>query len=267
MPVAAGLYFHLAQDGVVETPPIVLLHGVGGMHLLWPPQIRRLPGYRIFTLDLPGHGKSALGGGLQTIDSYAEKVLAWMEAVHLPRAVFIGHCMGSAVALTLGIQHSAHVLGLGLLSASPCFNFPPDLLSDAVGSATFYKAIASLVALSFASSAPADLVELITNRLSEARPSVFYGDLVACERFNCTEHLANLRLPTLILCGAEDHLTPLRYSQLMARAIPGAMLEVIPQSGHMLIVEQPEVVAKFLEIFLRKIPYHAGEVNWYVSGD
>ena len=267
MPLAAGLYFHLAAGGAVETPPVVLLHGIGGMHLLWSPQIRRLPGYRTYALDLPGHGKSAQGGGVQTIESYAEQILSWMEAVHLPRAVIVGHSMGGAVALALGIRHPECVLGLGLLSTASHFSFPPDLLADAATPTTFYKAIMSLVSWSFGSASSKELLEQVTNRLSEARQSVFYGDLLACERFDCTERLAGIRLPVLILCGAEDHLTPPRSSQLMTRAIPGAILEVIPQSGHMLIVEQPTEVANHLTAFIKRIPYPAGEVNWYVSGD
>lgn len=267
MPLAAGLYFHLPVGGAVERPPVVLLHGIGGMHLLWSPQIRRLPGYRIYTLDLPGHGKSAQGGGAQTIESYAEKIFSWMEAIHLPRAVFVGHGMGGAIALSLGIRHPECVLGLGLLSTASRFSFPPELLADAATPATFYKAVMNLVSWSFGSATPKELVEQVANRLSETRQSVLYGDLLACERFDCTERLADIRLPVLILCGAEDRLTPLRASQLMARAIPGAILEIIPQSGHMLIMEQPEQVANFLIAFLKCIPYHAGEVSWYVSGD
>lgn len=267
MPLAADLYFHLAQDEVVETPPVVLIHGAGGMHLFWPPQIRRLPGYRIFALDLPGHGKSAQGGGLQTIESYAEQVIAWMEALKLHRAVFVGHSMGGAVALTLGIQFTERVLGLGLLSTGVRLNMHPELLASAANPTTFYKAVENLVSWSFGSTVPEHLVELAANRLKEVRPSVLYGDLLACERFDCTDQLADIRLPTLILCGTEDQMTPLRYSQLMARVIPGAILDEVPQAGHMVMLEKPDVVAQSLADFLKHIPYHAGEVNQYVSGN
>jgi len=267
MPSAGGLYFHLVQDGVVETPPVVLIHGAGGMHLFWPPQIRRIPGYRVFALDLPGHGKSDQGGGLQTVDSYAEQVLAWMEAVHLHRAVFVGHSMGGAVALTLGIQHTERVLGLGLLSTGVRLTIPPDLLSGAANPTTFYRAVKGLVSWSFGSCVPEHLIEQAASRLSEVRPSVLYGDLLACDRFDCTEYLANIRIPTLIMCGTEDRMTPLRYAQLMARVIPEAILEEIPQAGHMLMLEQPDIVAKSLVDFLNHIPYHAGEVNLHVPGN
>ena len=201
MPLAAGIYYYFTQAGFFESPPIVLLHGAGGMHLFWPPQIRRMQGCRVFTLDLPGHGKSDRGGGLQTIDAYADQVLGWMEAVQLHRAVFVGHSMGGAVALTLGIKHPERVLGLGLFSTGARLNIPPDLITDAASPTTFHKAVDSLVSLSFGSSAPERLIELAANRMREVRSSVLHGDLLACAQFDCTEQLTGIQAPALILCG------------------------------------------------------------------
>jgi pimeloyl-ACP methyl ester carboxylesterase len=267
MPLASGLYFHLSQDGVVETPPVVLLHGVGGMHLFWPPQIRRLPGYRVFALDLPGHGKSNHGGGLQTVEAYAQQIVAWMETVDLHRAVFVGHSMGGAIALNLSTKFPEHVLGLGLFSSGVRLNIPHDILADASSTTTFYKSIESLVSWSFGSSVSEQLLEVTASRFREVRPSVLCGDLIASEQFDCNERLAEIRLPALVLCGEEDRIAPLRYSQLLARIIPGAILQIIPQAGHMVMLEQPDLVAKSLVAFLEKIPYHAGEVNSHVPGN
>jgi pimeloyl-ACP methyl ester carboxylesterase len=267
MPLASGLYYHLSQDGVVETPPVVLLHGVGGMHLFWPPQIRRLPGYRVFALDLPGHGKSNHGGGLQTVEAYTEQIVVWMETVNLHRAVFVGHSLGGAIALNLSKQYPERVLGLGLFSSGVRLNIPQDILADASSAATFYKSVESLVSWSFGSSASAQLADFTASRWREVRPSVLYGDLIACEPFDCNEQLAEIRLPTLVLCGEEDRIAPLRYAQLAAHIIPGAVLQVIPHAGHMVMLEQPDLVAKSLAAFLEEIPYHAGEVNYHVPGN
>ncbi len=58
MPVSANLYFSYHRDIGAEIPPMVLIHGAGGMHLYWPSEIRRLRGCCIYTIDLPGHGRS-----------------------------------------------------------------------------------------------------------------------------------------------------------------------------------------------------------------
>jgi len=61
MPIASDLYYHVYHEDNIL--PVVLIHGAGGNHLYWPSEIRRLPGFRVFALDLPAHGKS--GGRAQ----------------------------------------------------------------------------------------------------------------------------------------------------------------------------------------------------------
>jgi pimeloyl-ACP methyl ester carboxylesterase len=74
MPVKSELYYHLYQGSGYETLPVVLIHGAGGTHLSWPPEVRRLAGVRVYAIDLPGHGKSP-GRGQQSIAGYARSVL------------------------------------------------------------------------------------------------------------------------------------------------------------------------------------------------
>jgi pimeloyl-ACP methyl ester carboxylesterase len=88
MPFAVKIYYQIHQDAA--DLPLVLLHGAGGNHLSWPPELRRLAGFRVYALDLPGHGKSP-GRGQQSIEAYLIALRDWMQAVELHRAVFIGH--------------------------------------------------------------------------------------------------------------------------------------------------------------------------------
>ena len=66
------------RQKINQRPPVILIHGAGGTHLSWPPQIRRLSDEHIFAIDLPGHGKSG-GAGRQSIDEYADDVIAFMK--------------------------------------------------------------------------------------------------------------------------------------------------------------------------------------------
>ena len=130
MPVAADIYYHYFEGSTEGAKPtVVLIHGAGGDHLHWHPNIRRLPDYRVFALDLPGHGKSG-GRGQQSISAYAASILDWMEAMGLHSAVIVGHSMGSAVALKLVLDHPQHVLGLGLVGGGarlPLYLFQPGI--------------------------------------------------------------------------------------------------------------------------------------------
>jgi hypothetical protein len=113
--------------------------------------------------------------------------------------------------------------------------------------------------LAFSPQAGSRLVELAASRMAEIRPSVLHGDFLACEAFNVTEQLGRILQPTLILCGVEDQITPPRYSQFLAGLIPNARLEIVIQAGHMVMLEQPQVVAGLLTQFLESIPISPAE--------
>src|SRR5512140_1427122 len=98
MPIAAGLYYFAHGADLLTRPPVVLIHGAGGNHLYWPPELRRMPNQRVFAVDLPGHGNSH-GVGHHTIDDYAEGILAFAKALKLASIALVGHSMGGALAL------------------------------------------------------------------------------------------------------------------------------------------------------------------------
>ena len=259
MPVSAGIYYFLSQGDSPGGPPVILLHGAGGMHLSWPPEVRRLPGQRVYALDLPGHGKSHGSGGQQTIAGYARLVLDWLDSVKLHRAVFVGHSMGSAIALTLALDHPGRVLGIGLLGSGVRLRVHPDLLATAASSTSFRKAIEMLVRGSFSPQTSPQLVELVSKRMVDIRQSVLYGDLVACNAFDVSQRVTLVRKPALVMCGIDDQMTPIRYAQYLADAIPGARRQLVPDAGHMLMLEQPQAVAEAIVTWLDTIPYNPGE--------
>lgn len=249
MPVAAELYYSLSDNGAKNKIPVVLIHGAGGSHLFWPPQIRRLPGYCIYAIDLPGHGKSG-GTGQQTISGYAQAVLTWLESIGWHRAVFVGHSMGGAIAITIALEHPEQVVGLGLIGTAARLRVAPLLLESTSSPTTFLNAIDTIIAWSFSPQSPARLIESVTKRMAEMRPSVLHGDFLACDTFDETQRISQIRQPTLIICGADDRMTPLRNSQFLADNLPAARLEIIPNAGHMVMLEQPAQVAAALEDFL-----------------
>lgn len=260
MPVAANIYYYQSRMGIGRRLPVVLIHGAGGSHLHWPPDIRRLSGFRIYSIDLPGHGKSG-GYGLQEITSCAEDILKWMGELGLHRAVFIGHSMGGAIALTLAIKHAEHVLGLGLISTGARLRVNQEVLNNSANPQTYPAAISFIISKSFSKSADPRMVELAEKRLNETRPSVLHGDFIACNNFDVMECLGRIEVPTLVVCGQDDEMTPVRFSQYLSNSIPNAELHVIPNAGHMVILERPQNVASALKGFLSRIPFYPGKVS------
>ena len=166
--------------------------------------------------------------------------------------------MGSAIALAMAIRHPEYVIGLGLISGGARLRVHQELLDYAADRTTFLKAADLLVSYSFSINTPPRMVELASKRMLETRQSVFNGDLQACDRFNVMALLKMIHQPTLVICGADDLLTPLRYAQYLSSNIPNARLSVIPEAGHMVMLEQPRLVAENLVSFLQDISFHPG---------
>ena len=257
MPVAAGLYYFAHEADDFSRPPVILIHGAGGHHLFWPPQIRRMHDQRIFTVDLPGHGKSE-GIGHHTIDDYTGEIIEFIKALKLNAAVLAGHSMGSAVALNAAIRFPQKVLGLCLVGSAARLRIAPAILQSASNPSTIATAIHLVINDSFSPQTNARLKELATQRMEETRPSVLYGDFLACASFNITDQLSQVSTPTFILCGALDKMVPLKYSEFLRDNIAGAQLDIIPNAGHMLLLEQPDQTADKLSGFINKIPFQPG---------
>lgn len=257
MPTAAGLYYFVSGAENLLRPPIILIHGAGGHHLFWPPQVRRLHGQRIFALDLPGHGKSP-GLGCQTISEYTDALLRFVQGMRLSTFVLAGHSMGGAIALDAAIRQAGRVLGLFLVGSGAKLRVAPELLratsesSDAVAAATL------LTDLSFSRSAEARLKDLSLKRLSETRLPVLHGDLLACDSFDARSGLSQIASPSCVVCGEEDRMTPPAYSSFLAQHLALASLELVPHAGHMVMLEKPIQIAGLLTAFTDSLGYRPG---------
>jgi pimeloyl-ACP methyl ester carboxylesterase len=257
MPISDGLYYFLHEGGRASQPSVILIHGVGGDHLSWPPEVRRLPEYTVYALDLPGHGKSS-GSGLQSISAYAQRIVQFLNDIRLFKAVVIGHSLGGAVALTLAVEHADRLAGMVLIASGERLPMPSSILENAGNPSTFPLAVQALQEAAFGPQSETRLKELSFKRLSATRPTLLYGDLLACDNFNISNRLAAIRTPTLVICGTADRLSPLRYAEDLASSIPGAALQTVDGAGHMVMLEQPHRVAGLLNVFLNTLPYRAG---------
>ena len=257
MPLNAEIYYRYSNEGEREQVPVILVHGAGGTHLHWPTQIRRLPGYNVYALDLPGHGNSE-GRGNQTIESYCESILRWMDDIPVFRGVVIGHSMGGAIAQTLALQYPERIVGLALVGSGARLRVDPLILENSSSQATFPVAVQSIIERAFSPSTDPRLIELAKNNMEKTRPSVLHSDFTACNYFDMMNSITKIRFPTLVICGQDDQLTPIRYSQFLASQIPKAELRIITDAGHMVMLEQPQIVADEILSFLGTITYAPG---------
>lgn len=254
MPYLSDLYYQAYQADDLSRKTLILIHGAGGDHLSWPTQLRRLSGYRVFTPDLPGHGKSR-GHGMQRIPAYGDAVLKWMRALNLPKVILGGHSMGGAIAMWIAMNHPEMLHGLILMSTGAKLPVNLSLIEELATQVGFPTAVDNITRWSFSRGIEPALVENVKKQMLKLRPSVLAGDFKACDLFDVSGELDKIDVPTLILVGDEDKMTPIRFSEELAENIQESTFEVVKSSGHMLAIEQPEAAAKLVRSFMEEVLY------------
>ena len=252
MPQVNGIYYAESNAGGKVFPPVVLIHGAGSNHLVWPAEIRRLKGHRVLALDLPGHGKSQ-GVALHAIEDYTQAVEEFLSSLNIYSAILVGHSLGGCVALEMGLAAPSRVAGLGLISSGACLAMSSEILEALSNPSTLSLAYQLLEKRLFGSETDELVAKKTLNMLRTVRPGVLYGDWAACNRFDRCGDLPRLACPTWIAVGAEDRLTPTYYSRYLADWIPNAELEIFPGAGHMLLLEKPKTLAHSLSGFLSRM--------------
>lgn len=235
---------HYTQPGRGDAAPaLLLLHGAGGSRLDWPRALQRLPGRAVYNLDLPGHGRSP-GPAPDNIPAYAAAVRAAGDTLDQPGIVLAGHSMGGAIAQTLALDPPPWLRGLVLIGTSARLRVAPALLEMLAADPAAARAV--LRDLSFAGPAPAMPIQT-------ADPAAALAAFRACDAFDLRDRLGEIRLPTLVIAGAADQLTPLKHGRALAEGLPDARLVILPGAGHFLALEAPQATATAVARFLDEL--------------
>lgn len=200
--------------------PLVFIHGSGESSQSWQSQVAHFGASRAFAIDLPGHGERAdtLPAEASVLD-YARVVHKIIfQELHLKAPVIAGHSLGGAIALTMALEYASELDGLILVGTGARLRVLPSILEEAKKGSV-----------------------------------VTYRDWAACNAFDIMHRLTEIRLPTLIICGADDSLTPVKYSQYMHDRIEGSTLRIIPNAGHNVLQEQPERVNQAIDEWMEKV--------------
>jgi pimeloyl-ACP methyl ester carboxylesterase len=243
---------HYVDRRPVSSPlaPVVFVHGAGGTHQHWLYQVRDLADSRTFALDLPGHGRSE-GAGWDSVSAYADWLIAFLDAAGLDRAVLVGHSMGGAIAQDMALRHSNRVAGLGLVATGARLRVVPAILEGILQNTE--AAVHLICDFAFGPEAPNELVRLGRRQMGETPAPVLHGDFMACDAFDVMDQLDKIAVPTFVLCGTQDSLTPYKYSVYLRDHIAGAVLHLVEGAGHMVMVEQPQAVTRVLKAFLDRL--------------
>ena len=247
----AGEIVHF-QDSVKASPHTVLfLHGAGGSHHTFRDQWAGLKGtVRLVIPDLPGHARSG-GAPRETVSAYAEWVRGFARETGLTKIVLAGHSMGGAIALQAALDGMAGVEALILIGSGARLKIAPAVFE---GISSRYREFAPELVGWMMSSVPDPALrdDVVADALS-TRPEAFLADFRACNGFDVMARLAEVRVPTLVVNGDDDRLTPLKYGEFLATNIPGAVLKIVHGAGHLAMLEKPTEVNAVIAAFIHSL--------------
>jgi pimeloyl-ACP methyl ester carboxylesterase len=250
------LYYDASGTGF----PVVLLHPFPAHHGFWNDVAPTLGArYRLLRPDLRGHGRSETAEGAATMGKHANDLLQLLDAEKIPKAVFVGVSIGGYILFEFWRRHRERIASLVLSNTRA-------EADTEQGRANRLKSIEDTRVQGTAPFLDAQIQNLIGESTRRNRP-----DIVArarammqmmtveglsavqqgmAERPDSVPILRGIHVPTLVIAGEEDTLTPLYNAQLMQQQIPAAKLAVIPRAGHYAAMENPDEFAQPLRQFL-----------------
>ncbi|MGI9487942.1 MAG: alpha/beta fold hydrolase [Geminicoccaceae bacterium] len=241
--------FTNGRDFDAEKPTILFVHGAGMDHSVWTLQARYFAhhGFNAVAVDLPGHGRTK-GPACPTIEAMGDWVAAVAGTLVTEPVILVGHSMGALVCLEAAARHRDSVKQLALLGVAGKMPVHPALLEAAEAN----KPLAADLVSSWGhgpaghvggNRAPGGWLMGHAQRLLAKAPSgVLYNDLAACNAYEHGSAAADgVECPVLVVAGSHDRMTPPKQAAKLAETIADAKLVTIAGSGHLMIVEKPDI--------------------------
>jgi pimeloyl-ACP methyl ester carboxylesterase len=170
------------------------------------------------------------------------------------RFVLAGHSMGGAIAIDVALRYADLLAGLVLVGTGARLRVHPDILAGV--QRDFASTAKQITHWAIGPAASDKQRRLYLRALLEVDPDVLLADFTACNAFDLLvkepheDWLSQIDVPTLIVCGEDDRLTFPKYSRYLQERIPGAELLLVPEAGHMVMLEQPVAVTSVIAEFL-----------------
>jgi pimeloyl-ACP methyl ester carboxylesterase len=270
------LFYAVSGSG----PPLVLLHSAWASHEWWRWQIPILSqNYRTYAVDIRGHGRSTPLEKVYSIEGFTRDLKIFLAELGIEETALVGWSLGGIIAMQYCLNHPSKVNALVLIATQGHKNSRLKL------KIIFYYLQAHLsllmnfaqprkydrIAQSFPSQSAEWLERQVKNMLSSKTPKEvcdwiidditnhprknFFEVIKSAWNWEAGDKLKQIKVPTLILVGDRDNLTPPRISQLLQAAIPDSKLVIVEDASHYLVMERPELVNAEILKFLKSIGY------------
>lgn len=257
-----------------QGPPVVLVHGFGTSMAIYAPQIRALAArFRVFAVDLLGHGFSEKPDIDYTPEVYLDLLSGFLDAQGIDAADFVGHSMGGLLSICLAASAPGRVRRLVLLnSSSPLFRPERQMrlyekslrrpwlwkriweafeILIPLLPASFERKTQDRMACDVAAIPPAWIRHQVAVRRSRGFARMVASTMAGWARIAAYEDgVRGIAHPALLVSGEGDRIVPVEHGRLLARTLPHATLEVLGGCGHLSTLERPEETSRMILDFL-----------------
>jgi pimeloyl-ACP methyl ester carboxylesterase len=239
-----------------KTAPLLLIHGFPLDGRIWDKVIPAIRVPQLIVPDLRGCGKTPLPPGPSSIEDYAKDLLGILDASKIDRVAVAGHSMGGYIVFAMLRLAPQRIAAAALVSSRA---LPDNEEMQKTREATAQRAekegpgflVGTMPDRAVGSSPAPGVVDLLRKIIREAQPKgVAAASRAMAKRPDATPQLGQIKVPTLVLAGRGDKIVPAAESEAMASAIPGAKLVWCEKSGHVPMLEEPELVARELTALL-----------------
>ncbi|MFH1032279.1 MAG: alpha/beta hydrolase [Chloroflexota bacterium] len=195
---------------------------------------------------LPGHPE---GKPCSSVDEYADWLHDYIRKKGYKDVVLVGHSLGGAVAQSYTLKYGNELKALVLMGTGARLRVSPAILQtlkDMIGhEAAWRKYVEDEVA-----TLEPEVGKLLVEERVRIGPAVALNDFLCCDKFDVMDRVQNIKLPTLVLCGSQDEMTPTKFSKFLADKIAGAKLVIIEGAPHGVPRDKPKEVNQAIENFL-----------------
>ncbi len=245
-----NLFYQAVSDpGVSAKGSLILIHGAGGTYRKWATLMEKsINGFTHVAVDLMGHGSSP-GSPADEVKAYAKSIKAFLDASSFPRPwILAGHSMGGGIALQAALTYPETVDGLILIGAGANMPVNPTMLEQ-LAQGSFDTAF---LKIAYGRNINPELLTAELQNWSQVSQQQLYIDFTACNNYDVSRQLGEIKIPVLILVGDQDKMTPAKNSQYLQDNISGSVLEIVPGAGHHLMLEKPEETILAISSFLKE---------------
>ncbi|MFX0044615.1 MAG: alpha/beta fold hydrolase [Candidatus Hermodarchaeota archaeon] len=231
------------ESGQGKPGPFLMIHGAGGSSASWFMQLKMLSDQlQVIALDLNGHGKTPDRAEPDVTRSYLDDIHEVVRKLKHP--YLCGHSMGGALIQLYALENPENVAGLVLVGTGARLKVNPmifDLLNN-----NFEGYVEATGDFMFHENTADDIREASKVEVRRCPARITKRDFEVCNEFDIMEQVSDIRLPTLVVVGESDLMTPVKYANYLVDKIADSKINIIPSAGHAVMLEQAEEFNKAL---------------------